>query len=414
MGRNLLSNKQLFNLSLFAFGLQFANMLQLSNMSSLYKFLGAASGNLPYLWLAAPVSGLIMQPLIGQLSDNTCSRYGKRRPYLFVWGIVAVIAFCILPLSPSVAIAAVCLWIIGFSVNGCQEALRALTGDITPNKQKATAFAWQTIFAGLGAGASALIPYFVKHSIAVSNNVFFINKIPFSLQATFFMGASILLICILWTVCAVKEKPPPHPRLLVSRRFFYELRGNIKCFPPVIKKFMPIQFFTWVGLFTFWLYFTLGLAQHVYGLPIDGEIINSTNYAIILEKATIQAGIYFSVYQWVSVFYAVLLPSLANKYSLKFLHAISLIIGAISIIVASMTQSTLLIIFCMLGVGILWGSIMTLPYAIVSAELPKSKMGVYLGVFNISVTLPQIAAGIFLGFLHTRIFASQAFHTVVF
>lgn len=426
MGRKLLSRQQLFNLSVFAFGLQFANALQLSNMSSLYKFLGAESGSLPYLWLAAPVSGLIMQPIIGQLSDSTCTRFGRRRPYILGWGILAVSSICLLPLSPNILTAAILLWIIGFSINGSTEALRALIADITLNRQKAKAFAMQTIFSGLGAGAASFAPYIIKNSLTIPGHVFYFNKIPLSLQLTFFVGGMMMFICMLWTIVTIKEKPDIHAALIANirriqqkkwldkiRYIWREVIINIKNLPPVIKKFIPTQVFTWMGIFTMLLYFTLGLAQHVYGLPIQANIVTNDYYVAILEKSTIKAGVYFAVYQCVSVAYAILLPYLARKFSLKFLYAVSLVMGAIGLLVSSNAQSELVLVTCMILIGVMWGSIMTLPYAIVSAELPKSKMGVYLGIFNITITLPQVIAGFILGPIHTKIFNSHAAYTVM-
>jgi len=416
---------QLISLGICAFGVQFISSLQMANTSSVYKFLGATSSSLPFLWLAAPITGMIMQPLIGQLSDDTSTRFGKRRPYLLGWAIITFTCLCLLPFSTTVLMAALLFWLIGCSLNGCMESMRALAGDIAPNEQKTTAFAWQTILSGIGAAVAALLPWILEHFIT-AEKIFSYNALPFAVQLSFFLGAFILIACIFWVCWAIQEKVPTHSELLKKQHqqkkinffrlvyhLFQQIFVSIKKTPPVIRRFVPTQIFTWTGIFIIWLYFSMALAQHVYGLPVGVVVTGNKGFEAILTESTVDTGFYFGIYQFVSVLYAMLLPSLSQKIPSRLLHGISLIIGALSLILFSLVHHWLLISLCMVGVGIMWGSVTVLPVAIVAAEIPRTKMGIYLGIFNITVTLPQIAVGFLLGPITAYLFQGHTIYTII-
>lgn len=429
MKHQFLSIKQLFNLAVCAFGIQFAGALMMSNMSSVYRFLGAVGGELPHLWLAAPISGLLIQPLIGQLSDDTLTRYGKRRPYIFVWGVIAFSCFAAITLVNHLWVAALLFWGIGCSINGITEALRALVADVAPNSQKTQAFSWQTILAGIGATLAGILPWFLERvqPNAIHNKLFNFNVIPFSIQLSFILGGSILLVCMLWTIYRTKEKPATHIEILRRQhqqnkkkflkriyRFFREIILSIKKTPEVIRKFVIIQIFTWVGMFTMWLYLTLAIAEHIYGLIPEATVVNHPDYAALLESSTIETDIYYGIYQFVSILYAIFIFFIGSKISAKLMHGVSLIVGAMGLIMIGLVHHDIFLLLSAVAVGIMWGSIMTLPYAIVTAGVPRSKIGVYLGIFNITITLPQIFCGLFLGYIHTYIFHGSAMDDIFF
>jgi maltose/moltooligosaccharide transporter len=424
--RPLLNFQQLFYLSLCGFGIQFASSLQMTNTSSLFKFLGAESGEIGFLWLAAPIAGLLIQPIVGQFSDSTMTRYGKRIPYIFVWVILSCLALFALPFIDHLWAAAMGVLVLSCSINGCTEALRALVGDIAPNQQKPTAFAWQAIFSGVGAGIAAILPWLLAymHVLPKANET--TEKVPMVLQVSLLVGGVVMLVSMLIMVKRIKEKTFVKSHLLHdlqamrhrshTRKIygaFKELWKNIKRMPKVIRDFSMVQVFTWIGMFCVWLYFGIGLAQHVFGLPVGVNVADNPNYQRLLEKGTIEAGICFGIYQFISVLYAFLLPKLAEKTSPRAIHAFSLLIGALSLIGIILTKQIWLIYVLMVGVGIMWGSIMTMPYAIISAELPRSKMGVYLGIFNITITLPQILGGLCMGSITARVFHNHAMYSVV-
>lgn len=425
--RPLLNLKQLFYISLCGFGVQFASSLQMTNSSSLFNFLGAKSADLGYLWLAAPVAGLIIQPLVGQFSDSTITKYGKRIPYIFIWLLLSCLALFLLPLANELWQGAVLVLLLSCSINGGTEALRALIGDITPNQQKATAFAWQTIFCGVGAGVAALLPWILSHIHILPKMNMMTSKVPLVLKISLFLGGLVLLLSMLLMVRNIRERSFLKSQLLYdlqSKRrrnhlkkvygTFKELFKNIRHMPKVIKDFIVVQIFTWIGMFCLWLYFGIGLSQHIYGLPVNVAASSTNQYQLLLEKGMIEAGVCFGIYQFISVLYAFLLPKLASQMGSRVVHAVSLLVGALSIISILFMKHIELIYVAMVGVGIMWGSIMTMPYAIISAELPRSKMGVYLGIFNITITIPQIVGGLCMGFLTEKLFYNHAIYSVVF
>lgn len=425
MANNNLSYAQLFHLSLCGFGIQFASSLQTSNTSGLYKFLGVDSSNLSYLWLAAPIAGLLIQPIVGQFSDSTMTRFGKRNPYIFVWGLLAFLSLCILPVSNRLWVAAVCMWVFSCSINGCTEALRALIGDIVPNRQKTRVFSLQTIFCGVGASIAAMLPMLLNKTI----NPSYSPGVPRILQISFVLGGIILATTIVWMVTHIKEeKASPKKQLLLTHKkqqhprshlqiivlTFQEIWQNAKRMPQVIKDFSYVQLFTWTGIFCFWLYLTPAIAQHLFDLPVGVNIASDPKYAAIMNNAVSWSGVYNGVYQFTSVLYALVLPKLADKYTHRSIHAVSLAIGAISLIAFGFVFNPYFAIPCMVGFGILWGSIMTMPYAVLCAELPRAKMGVYLGIFNITITLPQILCGLTIGSIYTHLFHGHAILAIGF
>jgi maltose/moltooligosaccharide transporter len=413
--------KKLLLLAIAAFGIQFATALQMSNMTSLYKFLGAKSINLPFLWLAAPISGLLIQPLVGQLSDSTVTQFGKRKPFLLFWGLLSAFALMLMPLVHAVWIAAIFLWLLECSINGSTESLRALTADLTPPSQRAKAFAIQTLFAGIGSGIAATLPWLIHHFINSNSQVNLIYYLPQPLKLSFLVGSIVIIFTVIWTLLNIKEKPFTKTRLYNllktknSENIFNnikmlikEIHINIKNIPPVIKNFYTIQIFTWVGLFCFWLYLGLAISQHFFGLPPGIIVTENHQYADLLESGTEWAGICYGTYQFVSVIYSILLIFISTKISLRLIHGFSLIAGGVGITSIFFIHDPLYVLISMLGVGMMWGSIMSMPYAIISRELPIAKMGVYLGLFNITITVPQIICGLLLGPVMTYIFHNRA------
>lgn len=418
------TNKILLNLAIFAFGIQFSNSLLLANLGSLYKFLGASGGILPYLGLAAPLSGLIIQPLIGHLSDDTTSHWGKRRPYLLFWSLLGIMAcFCISWIN-SLLSAFILLWILGCSINGVSELLRALTGDIVINKDKPAAFSLQTVSSGLGATIAVSIPYIINKLISPAK--FSIHSLPLAIKIAFITAAVVWSFSIYWLWQRVKEKPLSHQALLTNlqtkynfkigfktKHFWHSLYCNIINMPKTMRQLVVIQFFTWIGLYAMWLYFSVAIAQHLYGLPIHYLKTNPDNI-LMLNKGAMQSNLYFGIYQFVSIIYALNLPWLSKYFSQYSIHGVSLCIGAVGLLVVCITHNPSAIGLWMVAVGILWGSVMTLPYAIISESLPSNKMGVYFGIFNISITLPQIIAGCLLPLFYNSIFFHHAIAVIIF
>lgn len=426
MTQKNLTTWQFFNLSICAFGLQFASSLQMAGTSSLYKFLGAESSNLSYLWLAAPISGLLIQPIVGQFSDSTATKYGKRMPYIFIWGILGFLALLLLPMAGTVWFAAALMWILSCSHNGCTEALRALIGDITPNPQKARAFALQTIFAGVGAAIAAVLPSLLTEVLHIGVGTQSLNTVPKTLQISFIVAALVLLGSIFWTVYTIREKAFTKINLLrvqkshLHKNIWQMIYANLRevyqhtsHMPKIMRQLSIVQVFSWFGIFSLWLYFGIAIAQHIYGLSTQADISSDSSAAALLEQATIWTGVCFGIYQFVSVIYAIILPKLTDRYPLKIIHGISLLIGALSIMSCGLIHNHYLLIINMIGVGIMWGSVMTMPYTIIASEVSRAKMGVYMGIFNITITLPQIISGLTLSLITSKIFHNHAMYSII-
>ncbi len=418
--------REIFNLAICAFGIQFATALQMANMSSIYKLLGAASSELSYLWLAAPISGLLVQPLVGQLSDSTESRFGKRIPYIFVWGLLACISLLMMSFSSTLLMAAILMWLLDCSINGCTEILRALTADIIPNSKKSTAFAMQTAFAGIGAGIAATLPWLLEKKSYFTAITASQYLIPLSIKYSFITGSLVLLICVTYLLFTIKEKPSiSTPRMVRKSNqtkgdnskkiilFFKEIIFNIWHMPNVIKNLYLVQILTWTGLFCLFLYFSIAIANRYFHVPSGIPLEHHFQFSRLFTKGIEWAGLCYGIYQFVSVIYAFLLPKIAEKTSTRFAYGISLICGALGMISIGFFSSPEYLIISMLGIGMMWGGVMTMPYAIISAELPKNKMGVYLGIFNITITFPQILAGLFLGIITSKIFHNNAIYTLM-
>ncbi len=408
------------SLALFAFGIQFVNSLILANMSTIYLFLKAPGSLLPLLGLVAPISGLIIQPLVGQLSDITNTRLGKRYPYIIGWTVLAFLACIFFYFVNTLFWAVILIGIISCSINGAIESLRALTGDLVPDRQKASAFAWQTIFAGVSAGSAVFLTFILSKKI---NGIFQDIGVPISLKLAFLIGGVVWFIILLTTykrtctlinhseISCIQPEKSSNPSLIskVMSEFFI----NIKSVPKPLLNFGVIQMFTWMGMFTFWLYFSADLAQQFYGFG-HSHIASAAYKESILEQASLNTNFYFGIYQFVSVLFALVIPILLKYMLPKKLHGLSLMIGAVGILMTSFASNQQWLIFSMICVGVLWGSVMTLPYSIISTGLSKNKMGTYLGLFNISITVPQILAGFALRPIYIYIFDHKAIHIILF
>lgn len=424
------SKPYLFYLALLAFGISFGFTFQLANLSSVFKFLGATPDQLPFLWLAPPITGLIIQPLIGQMSDDTITQWGKRRPYIIGWGILAMAAFLSLPFFNSLLIVLFFTWIIGASLNGSTEALRALTTDLSQKKERSQAFALQAFLGGIGAALGTSLPYLMNkcclyfHSSTLPN----IGSIPSDLKFSFVMAGLVGGITVFISMLKVKEVPYKHQSLLEKKhkakplaiiqrtiKIFRDLGISIKKSSGQFRKYCFIHAAAWLGIFIFWLYFTTALAQNLYGLPPLAHLnTSSSHYAYILQKANLKASLYLSIYQYVSVAYALFLFFILNiTEKTKFIHSLSLLIGGTAMALLGFADTQLMVVCCMLGIGVMWGSLSILPYTIVSHILPKGKFGVYLGIFNISITIPQIISGLSLSPIYIYLFKGHAMYMML-
>jgi len=406
-----LSFWQLWNMSFGFFGIQFGFALQNTNTSRIFTTLGATPDDLPLFWLAAPVTGLLVQPIIGYLSDNTWHpKWGRRRPFFFIGAVLACIALFLMPNSSAIWMAVAVLWMMDAAINVSMEPFRAFVGDKLDTSQQTAGYAMQTFFIGCGAVIASLLPYFFTY-IGVSNEA--VNgAIPDSVRYSFYAGGTAFFLAVLWTVLTAAELPPENVELFRMERaqrrgFFHSLKevfGGFMHMPPVMVQLAFVQFFTWIALFAMWIYTTPAIAENVWGTT-DGQ-------SSAFQEAGNWVGIIFAVYNGFSALAAFILPVFARATSRKIVHMCCLVIGGLSLVSMFMIHDKMLLLVPMVGVGIAWASILTMPYAILAGALPEKRMGYFMGVFNYFIVLPQILSGLVLGFVTKHFFDGHSVYTL--
>jgi len=411
--RKRLSFAELWNMSFGFFGIQFGFALQNANVSRIFQTLGAEIDDIAILWIAAPATGLLVQPIVGYLSDRTWHPYwGRRRPYFFVGAILASIALFLMPNSSVLSMAAGLLWVLDASINISMEPFRAFVGDKLPPSQRTSGFAMQTFFIGVGAVIASLLPFLFTNLFQISNTAPE-GQIPESVKYSFYIGGVVFLAAVMWTVFTTKEFPPDDMKTWEQEKLknkglfngFKEIVQGIGTMPKTMMQLAVVQFFTWVAFFAMWIYTTSGVAANAFG---------TTNTASKeFQDAGDWVGVMFMVYNGVSALAAFLLPLLAAKISRRFTHMICLIIGGIGLVSLFFIQNHWLLLVPMVAVGLAWASTLTMPYAILAGALPANKMGFYMGVFNFFVVIPQIVAAAILGYFVRQLFNGESIYALV-
>ena len=412
---------QILSLSMGFLGIQFGYALQNANASRILQTFGADIEQLSWFWLAAPITGMIIQPIIGHYSDHTWTKLGRRRPFFLVGAILASIALILMPnagvfanVLPAMFIGAGFLMIMDASFNVAMEPFRALVADMLPADQSTLGFSIQTFLIGVGAVIGSWLPYILAEWLGISK-IATNGGIPDNVVFSFYIGAAIMIVTILWTVFTTKEYSPEELAVFNAenetveqeKSKFSDIFRDIAAMPKTMKQLGLVQFFSWIALFGMWVFTTPAVAQHVYGLAV-----NDTKSALYQDAGN-WVGIIFGVYNGVAMIYALLLPAIAHRIGRKMTHSLSLISGAIGLISIYFITNPTNLIYSMIGVGMAWGSILSMPYAILAPALPLKKMGIYMGIFNIFITVPQIINGLFGGMIVKRIFDSQAIFALI-
>ena len=476
-----LSFWQIWNMSFGFLGIQFGFALQNANVSRIFETLGADISSIPILWIAAPVTGLIIQPIIGHASDNTWGRFGRRRPYFFVGALLASIALIVMPNSPVLWMAAGTLWIMDASINISMEPFRAFVGDMLPGDQRTSGFAMQSFFIGTGAVLGSALPWIMTNWMHIANTAPE-GIIPPSVKYSFYIGGIIFFASILVTVLTTKEYRPTQLAefdetnnkqtangvvskekhkpikdktfinlgiifgiiglltilltayfqldkevyilggilllffLLMLLVYYLRIKGKtqnglVEVFtdminmPKTMKQLAVVQFFTWIGLFAMWIYTTAGVTMHIYG--------STDTTTQVYNDGADWVNILFAVYNGVAAIVAFGLPIMAKYSSRKFTHFISLMLGGIGLASMIFFNDPVLLIIPMIGIGIAWASILSMPYAILTGALPSNKMGIYMGIFNFFIVLPQILSATILGFIVKSLFHGDAMYALI-
>ncbi|OON60857.1 MFS transporter [Massilia sp. KIM] len=407
-----LSFWQLWNMSFGFFGIQFGFALQNANTSRIFSTLGANPDDLALFWLAAPVTGLLVQPIIGYLSDNTWhAKWGRRRPFFFIGAVLAAIALFLMPNSAALWMAVAVLWLMDAAINISMEPFRAFVGDKLDTSQQTAGYAMQTFFIGCGAVIASLLPT-IFEAMGVSNAT--VNgSIPDTVRYSFYAGGAVFFLAVTWTVLTADELPPPDLDSFRKERqqsrglgkAVAEIFGGFAKMPPTMVQLAFVQFFTWIALFSMWIYTGSAIADNVYGTT-DAQ---STAY----QDAGSYVGIMFAVYSGVSALAAFILPVFARATSRKIVHAVCLAIGGLSLGSIFLIHDKQALMIPMIGVGLAWASILTMPYAILAGSLPAKRMGYFMGLFNFFVVIPQIVSGLLLGFITKHFFAGHTVKTLM-
>jgi len=414
MSKKILSFFEMFNLNFGFLGIQFGWGLQMANMSVIYKFLGAQSDNIGFLWLAAPMTGLIVQPLLGHLSDKTWMGFlGRRRIYILIGAILSSLALFLMPNSQSLMMAAILLWILDASINISMQPYRSLVADVAPETQHTHCYAIQTFLVGIGATLASALPWIFQHVFNI-HTADLPNQIPLTIKLSFYIGASMFLLANLWTVFAAREYPPSTLEKVVTLKKEYNIWTDFKSIvvdfvnmPQIMRRMSAVQFFTWMGMFCFFLFSAIGIAQNIFGLPISANA-STPEYERMLENGVVLGGLGCAVYNFVSFIYAYFLAKVAKAITRRWAHVVALTIGGISLIGMNFAQGQNSIFVTMIGLGIAWASIATIPYAILAGHLDQHKMGLYMGLFNLMICIPEIIAALTLGFVLKHAFHDHA------
>lgn len=392
-----LSFWQIWNMSFGFLGIQMGFALQNANASRILGIFGADVHELGWFWLVAPVTGLIVQPIVGHYSDNTWTKLGRRRPFFLTGAILASIGLILLPradifvsILPALWVGAGFLMIMDASFNIAMEPFRALVADKLDNSQTTMGFSIQTVLIGIGAVLGSWLPYVLTEWFGISN-VSEEGTVPHHLLISFLFGALVLIVTIVITVSTTKEYSPeemkrfePNEDEIEESKGLMDIFTDFKNMPFAMCQLSMVQFFSWFALFGMWVYTTPAISHHIYGLPTSDT--SSASY----QKAGDWVGIIFGIYNAVSAFYAFLLPKLSNKIGRRKTHALSLLIGAMGLLSVYMAPSANWLILSMICVGVAWASILAMPYAMLAGSIPLKKMGVYMGIFNFFIVLPQI------------------------
>lgn len=424
-----LSFWQIWNVSFGFLGIQMGFALQSANVSRILSNLGADLHALPLFWLAAPVMGLIVQPIVGAASDKTWNRFGRRGPYILGGAVVATLSMWLMPnaslvvsLIPALVFGALMFALMDGSFNITMQPFRALVADMVSEDQRTLGYSVQSFLINTGAVIGSILPYVLTNMLGVANEAPE-GQVPASVIWSFYVGGAILLISVLWTVFRTKEYEPKtyceqngldHDTWINDKNEKKSLTENISDFfglmknmPKTMMQLAIVQFFSWFALYIMWVYTTSAVAQHVWGTTIHDT--SSSAY----QEAGNWVGIMFGAYSLFAAIFSILMTRIAKAIGRKTTYMVSLLLGGIGYISMFYITTPNALIFSMIGIGIAWAAILAMPYSILSESLPADKMGVYMGIFNFTIAGPQIISGLIGGVILTSLFGNQAIYMMI-
>jgi len=409
MQKRTLNFWEIWNMSFGFLGIQFGFALQGGFMSRIFQTLGAEIDDIPILWIAAPLTGLLVQPIIGYMSDRTWhTRFGRRRPYFLIGAVLSSVALFFVPYSPALWVAAGFLWILDASINISMEPFRALVADKLTESQRTYGFVVQTLIIGIGTWIASNLPWMVSQ-FGVSDSALS-GVIPNSVKVAFAIGAFVFLLSILYTVFTTSEYPPEDMEAFEKEKakknqFMPDILNNIGNMPTTMKRLGIIQFFSWFAFFTMWSLANPALTEHVFNTPapiasafdmanaVQAEAFDVANTAF--QKSSNLVGSAMGVYGLSSMVFALLLVFYTSKKNInrKYVHMFSLILGGLGFLLIYYVSPENLK-YCFVLIGFAWGSILSMPYAMLSSSVDPNKMGMFMGIFNMFIVIPQIIAAL--------------------
>lgn len=424
-----LSFWQIWNVSFGFLGIQIGFALQSANVSRILSNLGADLHSLSFFWLAAPMMGLVVQPIVGAASDRTWNRLGRRGPYILGGAIVASMAMFLMPnasaliaIIPALVFGAMMFALMDGSFNITMQPFRALVADMVPDEQRTLGYSIQSFLINTGAVLGSVLPFVLTNILGVQNTAP-TGEVPPSVIWSFYIGGSILLLSVIWTVFRTKEYPPEEycaqnnldydvwSKKQKEKKTTTEKLGNFfKLFaqmPPVMAKLAIVQFFSWFALYLMWVYTTPAVAQHVYGTAIDDSS------SALYQEAGNWVGVLFGVYSFFAAIFSILMTKIASIIGRKTTYALALAMGGLGYLSMYLFNTPNLLLFSMVGIGIAWAAILAMPYSLLSESLPADKMGVYMGIFNFTIAGPQIISGLLGGPLLRGLFHNHAIFMIM-
>jgi maltose/moltooligosaccharide transporter len=400
---------QIWNMTFGFLGIQFGWALQMANMSAIYEYLGADAHQIPILWLAAPLTGLLVQPVIGHMSDRTWNRLGRRRPYFLVGALLASFALIAMPNSSGLWMAAGLLWVLDASINISMEPFRAFVADLLPAAQRTRGFSMQALFIGLGAVIASMLPWLLYNVFAFGGDgrAAAGHTIPLGVTLAFYVGAVVFLAAVVWTVVTTREYPPDDMATFERRQAekagivagASEILHDMVAMPQAMRRLAWVQIFTWLGLFCMWLYFSVAVARNIFG---------GTPGTPAYEQGIAWGGNCFAMYSFVCFLVSFALPTVAERLGRTLTHGLCLLVGAIGLLSVAVISSKYLLLLSMVGVGVAWASVLSMPYSILAGALPPEKTGTYMGIFNFFIVIPEILAALVFGRLMEQVLTDDS------
>jgi maltose/moltooligosaccharide transporter len=404
----------IWNMSFGFLGIQFGWALQMANMSAIYEYLGASPDQIPMLWLAAPLTGLIVQPIIGQMSDRTWIPWlggSRRRPYFLTGAILSSLALIAMPQSSALWMAAGLLWILDASINISMEPFRAFVADLLPQRERTRGFAMQSLFIGLGAVIASALPWMLTNVFGVGAGDG--GTIPLTVRLSFYIGSAAFIGAVLYTILTTRERPPADLASFQRQKeeskgvgaALREIAAAARAMPVTMRQLALVQIATWLGLFCMWLYFPVAVARNVFGAADP----SSPDY----QRGVEWAGLCFGAYSAVCFAFSFVLPSMARRLGRKGTHATCLLAGALGLLSVTVITSPGWLLLSMVGVGIAWASTLSMPYAMLAGSLPAERTGVYMGIFNFFIVIPEIVASLGFGWVMAHLLDNNRLAAVV-